>query len=126
MATTTTTKCDKCKNECVYGCVRFVASTEHWTGQREYAGSDQYKPIELCMTCGQIAIEMLGMQPEMIQPRDSDDDIDSPSPVMYQPVLPRPMVAMHGGGVGSLIASRPADVRALREIGAISENQESR
>jgi hypothetical protein len=71
MATTTTTTCDKCGQECVYGMVRIQATTVHWTGQREHVGEDYNEPAELCMTCGRLAADVLGLkvceEPERIQ-----------------------------------------------------------
>lgn len=62
MVTKTTTNCDKCGGECVNGMVRISAVTSHWTKRRDELGEDYYQPLELCITCGQIAAEVLGMK----------------------------------------------------------------
>lgn len=61
MVTTTTTNCDRCGAECTHGMTRVSASTTHWTKQREEVGEDYYQPAELCLTCGAVAAEVLGM-----------------------------------------------------------------
>lgn len=61
MVTKITTHCDRCGGECEYGATRFSATTEHWTSQRETVGEDYYKPAELCITCGEIVAQMIGM-----------------------------------------------------------------
>jgi hypothetical protein len=101
MATTTTTTCDKCGHPCPYGCVRIDARTEHWTGQREMVGEDFYQPRELCLTCGKIAVEMLGMKIQM-----------SEEAVQERPLTAvRPLDLIYPDGVPRLAAEPAGELR---------------
>lgn len=88
MVTKTTTECDKCGAACVNGCVRIRMTTEHWTNQRIEVGEDYYEPLELCLTCGGVAREVLGIKPQqMPEPIEQPigQDIVAPRPIALMP-----------------------------------------
>lgn len=108
MVTETTTKCDRCGQKCVNGCVRIRVSTEHWTNQRIEVGEDHYEPQELCLTCGGVAVELLklrlqnhydapGRDEVMVQPRSPG--MDQPIELMPGVEIQRrgPMVSIEAG-----------------------------
>jgi hypothetical protein len=107
MATTTTTTCDKCGHPCPYGCVRIDARTEHWTGQREMVGEDFYQPRELCLTCGKIAVEMLGMT---IQSSEEHGQ-ERPAIDRASATAVRPLDLIYPDGVPRLAAEPAGELR---------------
>ena len=103
MVTKITTECDRCGAACEYGVTRFSATTEHWTSQRETAGEDYYKQAELCVTCGEVVAQMIGMAKQHTEKYARDERaIEAP----HVEIRPQP------------------EVRAWTPVGIVDENQQ--
>jgi hypothetical protein len=57
----TKTFCDRCGGECVHWVLNLTGYVAHTTRGGEVAGEDEVKPRQLCKTCGEPAIALLGL-----------------------------------------------------------------
>ncbi len=71
------TYCDRCGVQCVNTMVHIHGVIQHQTSQGESVGSDEIKPVEICLECYRLVKELLDLT-EIPQEMDRDSVMAGP------------------------------------------------